>query len=96
MARKLVESTGSSEITVFKYRSGGKKKKKRSKKLKGLERVVNRTAKAGETFFTNYRDRHNKSTRKKKNGWLKKLDKNLYKAGNKSRKKLKLKKLFRL
>ena len=95
MAKKLFQSGNSAGIVVFKYRNK-RKKKKRSKRLKGIEREVNRVSKAGEAFFTKYRKRHNRSTRKKKNGWLRKLDVNLFKAANAGRKKLKLKRLFRI
>jgi len=77
------------------YRYGGKKKtKKRSRGLKPLERAVRRGAIADSAFSTRYLKAHRKSNRKKRDGWLRDLDDNLYKASRRGRKRLKLRRVL--
>jgi len=67
--------------------SSGKKKKKKKKKqssaLKPWEKAVFRLAKRYDEASSVYRRRHEKSNKKKKNGWLKDLPKNYGKAMSK-------------
>ncbi|NES20479.1 MAG: hypothetical protein F6K41_16485 [Symploca sp. SIO3E6] len=66
--------------------SGGRKKKKKKKQataLKPFEKAVFKQAKKFDEASKEYRDRHEKSNKKKKNGWIKDLPKNYNKAMNK-------------
>ncbi|MDY7006750.1 MAG: hypothetical protein SWX82_23200 [Cyanobacteriota bacterium] len=60
-----------------------KKKKKQSSALKPYEKAVFKTAKMYDKATTTYRERHEKSNRKKKNGWIKDFPKNYSKAMSK-------------
>ncbi|NEP58852.1 MAG: hypothetical protein F6K31_17835 [Symploca sp. SIO2G7] len=60
-----------------------KKKKKQSSALKPWEKVVFKLAKRYDEASTVYRRRHQKSNRKKKNGWIKDFSKNYGKAMSK-------------
>ncbi|NET59121.1 MAG: hypothetical protein F6K47_24150 [Symploca sp. SIO2E6] len=67
--------------------SGGRRKKKKKKKqaaaLKPWEKAVFKQAKRFDEASKEYRDRHEKSNKKKKNGWIKDLNKNYSKAMSK-------------
>ena len=70
------------------YGSGGGKKKKRKKKkqaaaLKPLEKATFKLAKRYDDATKTYKERHSKSNKKKKNGWLKDLPKNYSKSMSK-------------
>ncbi len=65
-----------------------RKKRRTSKLLRPAEKLVRRSAEAGEAWSGTYLDRHGDAARKKKNGWLKKMPKNVYKANRKGLKKL--------
>ncbi|NES92125.1 MULTISPECIES: hypothetical protein [Okeania] len=60
-----------------------RKKKKQARALKPLEKAVFRTAKMYDKSTKEYRDRHERSNRKKKNGWIKDFPKNYSKAMSK-------------
>ncbi|MGD1700250.1 hypothetical protein [Dapis sp. BLCC M229] len=60
-----------------------KKKKKQARALKPFEKMVFSMAKRYDKASKEYRDRHEKSNRKKKNGWIKDFSKNYNKAANK-------------
>ncbi|NEQ72509.1 MAG: hypothetical protein F6K23_05130 [Okeania sp. SIO2C9] len=60
-----------------------KKKKKQSRSLKPYEKMVFSMAKKYDKASKEYRDRHEKSNKKKKNGWIKDLPKNYSKAMSK-------------
>ena len=65
---------------------GRKKKKKRKKQaaaLKPTEKAVFKLAKRYDEASKVYKDRHSKSNKKKKNGWIKDLPKNYSKAASK-------------
>ena len=85
-AQLTAESQGG--VLVYKL-TGKKKKKKTSKVLRPLERLVRRTMMAGETFNSNFLDRHNRSRKKKKDEWIRKLDRNVFRAARKGSKKIK-------
>lgn len=68
------------------YRS--RKKKKQSRVLKPLARARRRLAKAVEAGAEDYIDRHDRSNRKKKDGWARDSGKNNAKAMRKGLKKL--------
>ncbi len=57
-----------------------KKKKKQARALKPYEKMVFSMAKKYDKASKDYRDRHEKSNRKKKNGWIKDFAKNYNKS----------------
>jgi hypothetical protein len=75
-----------------------KRKRKRKKQSKGivriLERATRRAAKANEITNDNYLDRHRRSNRKRRDGWLRDLGYNWSRANRKGSKKFKFSKLF--
>lgn len=65
-----------------------KKKRKGTRMMRPLEKVVRRALKASNTLTEESLDRHNRSSRKKKNGWARDWMKNSQKANRKALKKL--------
>lgn len=65
-----------------------KKKRKSTRMLRPLEKVARRVLEAGNEMTDQALDRHNRSSRKKKDGWMKDLMKNTMKANQKAVKKL--------
>ena len=66
--------------------TSGKKKKKKKKQnamLKPFEKMVFDQAKRFDKATKEYRDRHEKSNKKKKNGWIRDLPNNSTKSLNK-------------
>jgi hypothetical protein len=61
----------------------GRKRKKRSPGLRMIEKVVRRLSRAQATAAAVYSERHERSNRKKKDGWLKNLIPNVVKAQRK-------------
>ena len=64
-----------------------RQRKKSSKQLQPLERVVRRMAKAQNTFSSSYLDRHQRS-KKKRYGWLRDFGVNVLRATSKASKHL--------
>jgi hypothetical protein len=60
-------------------------KKKQSKRLKPIERRVRKMARRQSRMMSMYLDLHDISNRKKKNGWMRDLRKNVRKAVKKSK-----------
>jgi hypothetical protein len=71
------------------YYSKFGKKKRSSKALRPLERMVRFDAESRKAVLDDYLDRHSRSTDRKKNGWLRDMGKNVFKAFKTGRKKLK-------
>lgn len=75
-----------------------RKKKKKKKQSKGLtkifERMTRRTAKAGSKTSSRYLSRHNRSNRKRRDGWVRDLSYNMMRAGRTGGKEFQLSKLF--
>ncbi len=63
-----------------------KKKKKQTKGLKPVERLVRTVVDANDAFGSTYAKRHRRSNKKRRDGWLKDMASNVAKAGNKGRK----------
>lgn len=78
-------------VYVLKHK---KKRKKLSKGSRFLEKLMRHGARAQRKTTDNYLYRHNRSNRKKKDGWLRDLSNNLSRSSNKGRKSFKLSKLF--
>lgn len=83
---------GTGEAITIK--SKGRKRKKQSKAYRFQEKLTRRAMRSGSSIFDGYLARHNRSNRKKKNGWMKDLGKNLSNSVRKGRKKFKLSTLF--
>ena len=92
MIRK--DSEGGTSRTVL-YRSK-RRKRKQTTGIRSLERLARRAAEAEDVFSSEYLDRHRRSNRKKRDGWLRDLNRNLYRAAEKGSKKLKVRKLVGL
>jgi hypothetical protein len=76
-------------VTVYKAKKGRKKRKKSSWGLQTLDKNIRRSAKAQNTASDSYLKRHDRSG-KKKDGWFTDLPKNVFRAGRKGSKKLKI------
>jgi hypothetical protein len=66
-------------------------KRKVKKELKGLgpiQKILRRTAKSERNFIDTYLERHDKSRKKKRSGWLRDMPINVIKAQRKAVKKL--------
>ena len=92
MARFLQRVTaisrdGSDKETLYKKKKK-KKKKKTSLWLRPMERRQRRTAKALKTFGDTLLTRHNRSKRKRRNGWLRDGNLNTMRASRKAARKL--------
>merc|ERR1712226_1195913 len=61
-----------------------RKRKKQSRALKPAEKMIFSMAKRYDKATKEYRDRHEKSNKKKKNGWIKDFAKNYNKAMSKA------------
>jgi hypothetical protein len=80
------DATGSLRpVVVYKRRRG---KKKQTKGLRPVERLVRTVADANDAMASTYRRRHRRSNRKRRDGWVRDALVNLAKAGNKGRKEL--------
>ena len=72
-------------VVVYKR---GRKKKKMTRGFRPIERLARMTAKASDAVTGTYLRRHKKSNRKHRDGWIRDVQKNTFKAGNKGLKKL--------
>jgi hypothetical protein len=81
-----ISRDGSDKETLYKKKK--KKKKKTSLWLRPMERRQRRTAKALKTFGDTLLTRHNKSRRKRRNGWLRDGGLNSMRASRKAARKL--------
>ena len=75
-------------------RSNNRKKKKTTKLLRPVERLLRQISDAQSTTAIEYQARHRRSSEKKKNGWLKDLGRNLSKSQRRGRKRIKVKKIL--
>ncbi len=80
------DATGSLRPVVVYNRR--RSKKKQTKGLKPIERLVRTVADANDAMAGTYIRRHRRSNRKRKDGWLRDALVNLSKAGDKGRKEL--------
>ena len=64
------------------------KKKKQTKGLEPIERLVRTVADANDAMASTYVRRHRRSNRKRRDGWLRDVLVNVSKAGDKGRKEL--------
>ena len=83
----VVSGTSGESTRIF---SKKRKKRKRSKHLRGHEKLTRKILDASVISSRELRDRHERSSRKKRDGWLRDLGKNMYKAHKKGSKKLRI------
>lgn len=86
------DASGQMEAVTL-YRDGGSKKKG-TRAFKLVERAARRVATAQSKAAGDYLSRHEKSNRKKKDGWVRDLAVNSMKASRKGTKALKLDRLI--
>ncbi len=89
---KVSEAGRWQPMTIYKKKR--RKKKKRSRALRPLEKRVRRLARADRKFSGIYLKRHKKSTRKKRDGWLRDINYNIYRASRRRAKTLKIPRLL--
>lgn len=83
----LIEKSPDNRVQVETiYRK--KQKRKQSRWAKPLEKSQRRSLKASKVFVNELLDRHNKSSNKRKDGWLRDSGKNYIRAARKSYKKI--------
>lgn len=76
------------------YKKKRRKKRRTSRGLRPLEKASRRMARATRRAGSVYLRRHNKSARKKRNGWFRDMGYNLYRANRRGAKALKLPRWF--
>ena len=74
-------------VTIYERR---RRKKKSTRGLRGLERVVCQSIEAQKAFADTLRDETQKSRRRTKNGWLLDLGNNVFKAISRGGKEIRL------
>jgi hypothetical protein len=84
----VIERNADGTSTSVVYKAKGKKKRKVSRGLKGVEKLERRFLEAGNTFTSELLSRHNRSTRKRRDGFLRDGHANLVKSQLKAVKKL--------
>lgn len=72
------------------YEKKRRKKKKGTRLLRPLEKRVRSASKANRKTFETYEKRHKKSNRKKRDGWIRDLNYNVYRAARQRAKTLKI------
>jgi len=76
------------------YRREDGKKKKGSRLLRPVDRALRRMARAQQAAAASYLERHEQSNAKKRDGWLRDLGNNVYRASRRGQKQLKIDRLF--
>ena len=90
-ARSVMTLHQEDDGTVVRTVLSQKKQKRRvSKRWRKMDKMLRRLNEAQQTAASDYLRRHERSNRKKKNGALKDLGKNLMRSQRKGRKKLKV------
>ena len=73
-------------VVVFR----NKKKRKSTREMKPIERIVRRIVDSQGSTANSYLSRHNTSNRKKRDGWIRDLNLNLARASRKGAKRLRI------
>ena len=76
------------------YRQAEDGKRKGTRLLRPFDRAVRRLARAQETVAAEYLARHDRSNSKRRDGWLRDLGNNVYRASRRGQKALKLDRLI--
>jgi hypothetical protein len=87
---QLEKDAAGNTSPVVLYEKAKSKKKKMSGPLRPLEKMVRRVASAQESLTQSYLDRHDKSNRKSRDGWIRDAVPNVVNAGKKGSKKLRV------
>ncbi|MBV8047314.1 MAG: hypothetical protein JO171_09185 [Paludibacterium sp.] len=82
----IIKADGGGTLTLYKGKKS--KKKKTNKELRPLERAIRHFNDANLASAKSLSAGHRKSSRKRKNGWLRDMGKNFFKAQRKGFKKL--------
>jgi hypothetical protein len=82
--------TVNADGSVQREKLAERKSRRGSKRLRPLEKAVRRMSRAEGTAADEYLSRHERSNRKKKNGWAKDFGKNMTRSSRKGMKKLKI------
>lgn len=93
MDEALVAKPTGGVLRVYQYKPK-KKSKKQSRYLKGAGKLARRLGKAGQAFSNKYLEKHERSNRKKRDGWARDMGGNLLKADRAALKKVKLHKVI--
>ena len=85
----LVAPNEQGELTATTlYAAQRKKRKKGSPGLREVDRLVRRSGRAQRAIIDTYQERHDRSNRKRRDGWLDDLNRNVFKANAKGLRKL--------
>lgn len=76
----ILKKDAAGKLTANVVYKKGRRRKKRSKGLRLIEKVVRRVSKAQTAMASAYNGRHERSNQKKRDGWLKDLVPNIVKA----------------
>jgi hypothetical protein len=87
----VLEQGSNGSVTPVVVFRGGKRSRKASRYARPLERTVRRWADAYGEAYSNYLTRHNKSSRKRRDGWIRDFNLNFARANRKGFKKLRVK-----
>jgi uncharacterized protein DUF6312 len=87
------DSSGNIEPVEI-YRRADGKKRRGTRLLRPMDRVMRGIVRAQQTVATTYLERHEKSNNKRRDGWLRDLGNNVYRASMKGPKALKLNRLI--
>jgi hypothetical protein len=79
---------------VMVYRRGGSKKKRGTQPFRYFEGIARRAADAQAKGAQSYLSRHNRSNQKEKDGWVRDFPVNVYRAGEKGLRAMKLDRLI--
>jgi hypothetical protein len=90
----LLQRDSSGDVKSVTLYKRGRKKRKSTWGLRGLERVMCRTIEAQKAFADTLRDETQKSRRRTKNGWLLDLGNNVFKAISSGGKEIRLDRWF--
>lgn len=88
--RRIIVLAPAEGQAVTVYKGKRRKKKKGSRMMRPLEKATRRLGKATRQSARTYLARHGKSNRKKKDGWLRDINYNVYRAALKHAKTLKI------
>jgi hypothetical protein len=87
----LIQRSQSGETSASTlYRKEWKKKKKQSRGVKDIGKGIRRVHNAVRTFEDEYLSRHDRSNRKKRDGWARDLPANMRKATRKGAKRVEI------
>jgi Family of unknown function (DUF6312) len=93
---RTVRREGEPDVIVYRRRPARGRKKRGSKQLRMAERAVDQMARAGQALTGTYSERHRYSNRRKKDGWLRDLNDNLYRAARNANRQVDVLKIFGL